>query len=154
MTRWMCRVALVAATVTWAGGAARAADPAAVGLWVVQDGKAAVAIAPCGDKLCGAITWLKTPLNDQGKPKTDIHNSDKALQARLLCGLQMLSGFAADGDNAWSGGQIYDAEHGDLYSSNMRVQDDGTLKVRGYIGFSLLGKSQVWTRATTALPHC
>lgn len=138
-----------------AGGIAVAApDAGPTGLWVVEDGKGAIDIEPCGDKLCGNLAWLKNPLNDQGKPKTDIHNDDASLRARPLCGLPILWGFGPDGDKAWSGGNIYDAEHGETYRSNMHLQDDGTLRVRGYVGISLLGKTQVWTRPSGTLPHC
>jgi uncharacterized protein (DUF2147 family) len=133
---------------------ARAAPPGATGLWVTESGRAAVDIEPCGDKLCGTIAWLKEPLNDQGKPKTDIHNSDETQRGRPLCGLKLLWDFAPDGDGAWSGGQIYDAASGDTYSSNIHTQADGTLLVRGYLGISLFGKSQVWRRPGSQLAHC
>jgi uncharacterized protein (DUF2147 family) len=142
------------AAASLAGPGARAADAGATGMWVTADGRAAVDIEPCAAKLCGTIAWLKAPLNDQGKPKTDIHNSDASLTTRPLCGLKLLWDFAPDGDGAWSGGQIYDAEHGDTYNSNMHIQPDGTLLVRGYVGISLFGKSQVWTRPSAPLAHC
>jgi len=116
---------------------------------------AGITIAPCGEKLCGTITWLKAPLNAEGKPKTDIHNTDATLQARPICGLPMLGDFVAgDTAGAWTGGFIYDPEKGETYKSNMHLQPDGTLVVRGYIGISWLGRSQVWTRPPAPLPHC
>ncbi len=136
------------------GTGASGAPAGPTGLWMTASGRAAVDIEPCGDKLCGAIAWLKAPLNEQGKPKTDIHNSDQSLQARPLCGLKLLWDFVPDGDGAWTDGHIYDPEHGDTYSSNMHLLADGTLQVRGYIGFSLLGKTQVWTRPSGQLAHC
>jgi uncharacterized protein (DUF2147 family) len=156
MSEWTAHIGLVAASLfgSLAAGQAHAADSGATGQWVVQDGKAAIDIEPCGDKLCGTIAWLKTPLNEQGKPKTDIHNSDEALRARPLCGLKLLWDFLPDGAGAWSDGRIYDAEHGDVYHSNMQVEADRTLIVRGYVGFSFLGKSQTWTRPPAPLPHC
>ena len=134
-----------------------AAQPPAAGpqgVWLDQSGRAGIDIKPCGDKLCGNIVWLKVPLNAEGKPKLDIHNSDANLQKRPLCGLPLLWNFSPDGDNAWSDGQIYDPEKGETYSSNMHLKPDGTLSVRGYIGISLLGRSQIWTRAPANLGHC
>jgi len=154
MTRWIGRIAAVLFLGGVAGHGALAAAPGPTGQWVVEDGKAAVDLEPCGDKLCGKIAWLKIPLNDQGKPKTDIHDGDSALQTRPLCGLLMLWDFTLNEDGFWSGGKIYDAEHGDVYSSTMHIQDDGRLRVRGYIGISLFGKSQIWTRPVATLPHC
>ncbi len=134
--------------------AAMAADPGPIGMWLAESGRGAVDIQPCGDKLCGSLAWLKAPLNEQGKPKTDIHNPDPALQQRPLCGVPILAGFAADGPNSWSGGTIYDAASGTTYKSTMALNPDGTLHVRGYVGISLFGKSQVWTRPATAPEHC
>lgn len=139
-----------------AAGAARAPDapPGVAGTWLDQSGRAGITIAPCGEKLCGSITWLRAPLDDQGHKKTDIHNSDTALQARPLCGLPILQGFSPDGANAWAGGTIYDPVKGSTYKSNMHLKPDGTLEVRGYIGFSFLGRSQTWTRPAEKLPPC
>ena len=67
----------------------------------------------------------------------------------------MLGDFVAgDTAGAWTGGFIYDPEKGETYKSNMHLQPDGTLVVRGYIGISWLGRSQVWTRPPAPLPHC
>jgi uncharacterized protein (DUF2147 family) len=136
------------------GSGARGAPPSATGTWLTADGRAAVDIEACDDKLCGTIAWMKVPLNEQGKPKTDTHNSDETQHARPLCGLRLLWGFSPEGGGAWSGGQIYDPATGDSYSSNFHVQPDGTLLLRGYLGISLFGKSQVWTRPAAQLAHC
>ena len=168
MTRFTRNIALLCliGLATCPHGAARAAPDVAptpsptaaalpTGVWLDASGRAGITIAPCGEKLCGTITWLKAPLNAEGKPKTDIHNTDASLQARPLCGLPMLASFAAgDSAGAWTGGSIYDPEKGETYKSNMHLQPDGTLVVRGYIGISWLGRSQVWTRPPTPLPHC
>jgi len=98
MTRWIGRIAAVLFLGGVAGHGALAAAPGPTGQWVVEDGKAAVDLEPCGDKLCGKIAWLKIPLNDQGKPKTDIHDGDSALQTRPLCGLLMLWDFTLNED--------------------------------------------------------
>jgi uncharacterized protein (DUF2147 family) len=144
-----------------AAGTAQAAPPSAAasfpppqGTWLDQSGRAGITIAPCGEKLCGSITWLRTPLNEQGKPKTDIHNADANLRTRPLCGLPMLNNFVPDGENAWTGGTIYDPERGETYQSNMHIKPDGTLVVRGYVGISLLGRSETWTKPAQPLPHC
>ena len=150
---------MISATAAFALAAAapsfvHAAPASPTGMWLDQSGRGGIDIEPCGDKLCGALVWLKNPLNDAGQPKTDIHNDDTSLRSRPLCGLKLMWGFSPDGDKAWSGGSIYNTDDGSLYSSNMHLQDDGTLRVRGYVGISLLGKSQVWTRAPSGLAHC
>ncbi len=126
----------------------------ATGTWLDESGRAGITIAPCGEKLCGSISWLKAPLDASGKPKHDIHNENAALRDRPLCGLTMLGNFTEDGPNAWSGGFIYDPEKGETYKSTMHLQPDNTLRVRGYIGIPLLGRSEIWTRPASPLGHC
>uniref|UniRef100_UPI002FD923CC DUF2147 domain-containing protein n=1 Tax=Novosphingobium sp. TaxID=1874826 RepID=UPI002FD923CC len=55
-------------------------------------------------------------------------------------------GVKKDGD-VWDGGQILDPKNGKTYKVKLKLVDDGKkLDVHGYIGFSLLGRSQVWER--------
>ncbi|HEY4297197.1 MAG TPA: DUF2147 domain-containing protein [Paraburkholderia sp.] len=50
-------------------------------------------------------------------------------------------------DDGWDGGHILDPETGKIYRCRMRIEDGGQkLVVRGYIGISLLGRSQTWNR--------
>lgn len=61
-------------------------------------------------------------------------------------GLVILSGLKKDGDD-YTGGQILDPDNGKVYSSKIHLTDEGKkLTVRGFIGVSLLGRSQVWER--------
>ncbi len=146
--------AMLIAGLIGLGGAAPEVGAGPAGIWLDQSGKAGITIAPCGSKLCGTITWLRAPLDAQGKPKTDIHNTNSALTSRPICGLQILGNFVPDGENAWTGGFIYDPEKGETYDSNMHLKPDGTLAVRGYVGISLLGRSEIWTRPAQPLQHC
>ncbi len=138
----------------WSASAYAAPAQNVTGWWLDQSGRAGILIAPCGAALCGAIKWLRTPLNAAGQPKTDIHNQDESLRARPLCGLKMLDGFTPDGNGGWQGGQIYDPESGKTYKSVMHLAADGTLHVRGYIGIPLLGRSEIWTRPAASLAAC
>ncbi len=102
----------------------------------------------------GTIVWLSQPdypPDDPGgmggQPKVDRENPDPSLRKRPILGLPMLQGFTWAGKNEWKGGTIYDPESGKTYKAWMRLQKDGSLKVRGYIGVSLLGRTTVWTRA-------
>lgn len=116
-----------------------------VGTWTNEEGKARFEIYPCGDKLCGKIVKLKEPTKN-GKPKVDENNPDKSLQNRPLQGLVFLKGFEYDGDNKWDEGTIYDPESGKTYSCYMKMLSKDKMEVKGYIGFSLIGRSQTWTR--------
>lgn len=117
------------------------------GVWLTKEGKSKVKIFDCGGKLCGTIVWLAEPLNDQGAAKVDQMNPDAGLRERPIVGLPLLDGFVAgDEENYWVDGTIYNPEDGETYSCTMRLQEDGTLKVHGYVGLPLFGKSQIWTR--------
>ncbi len=131
---------------------ARAAD--LTGWWLDATGRAGIFIAPCGGQLCGHIEWLRTPLDEAGRPKTDIHNHDPAARVRPLCGLAMLGGFVPDGQGGYTGGWIYDPASGNTYKSNMHEAPDGSLHIRGYIGIPLFGRSTVMTRPASAFTPC
>ena len=61
-------------------------------------------------------------------------------------GLTILEGFSYQEENLWSGGTIYDPNSGKTYKCKLSLNDDGTLKVRGYVGVSLFGRTEVWKR--------
>lgn len=79
-------------------------------------------------------------------PRVDKFNPDPALRERPLLGITILHGFAYEGDGVWKGGTIYDPNSGKTYKSTMTLVDQNTLKVRGYIGVSLFGRSDTWIR--------
>ena len=116
-----------------------------IGIWVNEEGKARFEIYECGDELCGKISSLKEPYRD-GKPKLDDNNPNKKLQSRPLLGLEFLKGFEYVGHNKWDNGTIYDPESGKTYSCYMKMEGKNKMEVKGYIGFSLIGRSQNWTR--------
>ncbi len=118
-----------------------------IGNWLVQDKKAKIKIYKKNNKFYGKIVWLKEPNDAEGKPKVDKENSEEELRGRKLIGLLMLKDFEYDEDLVWEDGEIYDPKNGKTYSCKMTMSEDGrTLDVRGYIGISLIGRSQDWTR--------
>ncbi len=68
------------------------------------------------------------------------------MRNRPLIGLEILSGFEYAGDGRWTGGTIYDPDNGKTYRCKLRFVDRDTLEVRGYIGISLIGRTEVWKR--------
>jgi len=115
------------------------------GNWYTAQNKAKVQIYRSGNKFFGKITWLKEPNNPDGKPKVDKNNPDASKRANPIVGLQILSGFVFE-DDEWVSGDIYDPENGKTYSCKMSMPDKNTLKVRGYIGISLFGRTETWKR--------
>lgn len=62
-------------------------------------------------------------------------------------GMVIMWGVEQKGKNRWDGGRILDPENGKIYRVKLRLTDNGKkMKVRGYIGFSLLGRTQIWHR--------
>jgi uncharacterized protein (DUF2147 family) len=120
---------------------------AIIGEWYTQGGKSTIDMYKCGSLYCGKISWLKEPFRKDGTDKVDTHNPDKSKRNRNILGMDIVWGFKYKGKNKWSGGKIYDPDNGKTYSCKMRL--DGTkLKVRGYIGFSFIGRTTVWTKKT------
>ncbi|TDB68289.1 DUF2147 domain-containing protein [Arundinibacter roseus] len=127
---------------------ALAQSPDAVtGTWLTGSKKGHVEIYKQGSRYFGKIVWLKEP-NDPAtnKPKTDSNNPDPAKRKQPLVGLVNLKGFAFEGDNTWVDGTIYDPENGKEYSCKMTLRGNSTLDVRGYVGVSLLGRTDTWQR--------
>lgn len=120
------------------------------GLWLTENKRSVIRVAPCEQGLCGHIHWII-----EGGMQSDAKNPDASKRDRPMCGLPILWGFKQDSETAWEDGKIYKADDGDVYDANLALQNDGTLKVRGYMGISLLGKSQIWTRVDEAeYPAC
>ena len=116
-----------------------------VGQWYTAEGTSVVEIYKCNELYCGKVVWLKNPKTEDGKEKTDMKNPDESKRERRIMGLEILSGFRYQGENAWEKGKIYDPKNGKTYSCKMKLEGS-ELKVRGYVGVSLLGRTTVWTR--------
>jgi uncharacterized protein (DUF2147 family) len=118
-----------------------------LGVWEPSNGRARVKVEKIGSKYYGKIVWLKEPIDPATKqPKTDKNNPDPALQNAPLKGHRMLKDFVYKGDNEWSDGTIYDPLNGSTYSCVIKMTDANTLNIRGYIGVSALGRTDVWKR--------
>lgn len=146
-----CLLALASPVLASAVPALAAPDVA--GTWMTEDGEGAVQIAPCGDKLCGRIVWLKTPLDENGQPMRDENNADVSLRDRPLCGMEVLSGIAPARDG-WEGGWIYDPDSGARYSVAIAPGDGDAIVVTGFVGMKAFGRSLEWHRASATLKRC
>jgi uncharacterized protein (DUF2147 family) len=96
----------------------------------------------------GKIIWLKEPNNEAGKPKVDYKNPEDKLQDRPLLDLVILSGLVSDGKTKYKSGKIYDPKSGKTYSAKAELVNNNTLDLRGFIGVSLVGRTDTWTRTT------
>ena len=117
-----------------------------VGVWLTGSGKAHVKIDKVGNYYFGRAVWLKEPLNDLGKPKLDKNNEDVTKRNKAIMGMQLLGGFEWKNDNLWDNGNIYDPENGKTYKCKIDLENLSTMNVRGFIGISLFGRTDIWKR--------
>jgi uncharacterized protein (DUF2147 family) len=122
------------------------ADNTPVGTWkniddVTHQAKALIQITQdANGELSGKIVKLLL------HPGAVCDNCDGDLKGKPDLGMTILWGLKQDGDS-WTGGKILDPDSGKVYSAKMTPKDGGKkLEVRGFIGFSLLGRSQIWER--------
>ena len=125
--------------------AAEADTKSAIGLWKNED--ASFEIFDAGGKLSARIVSLREPRTPDGREKTDIHNPDASKRERPLIGMVFMTGFMEAGPGKWEHGTIYDPKSGNTYSCTMELEGSDKIKVRGFIAISLIGRTDVWTRA-------
>ena len=143
-----CRFGFIIAILTalLAAPPAKAqADGEVSGIWLTQAGDAKVRVSKCGGGICGVVIWLKDPINPAtGKPFVDDKNPNPSLARRPMIGLPLFSGMRPSGPNRWSG-QIYNADDGNSYVSNISVSGPDMLRVEGCVGVLCGGEN--WTRS-------
>jgi uncharacterized protein (DUF2147 family) len=106
--------------------------------------KSIVVIREEKGKLYGMIE--KVLDSDQPGPNPLCIHCEGDLKNKPENGLQIMWELKRDGDQ-WSGGQILDPHNGKIYRCNISLEDGGKkLKVRGFIGFALLGRTEYWLR--------
>jgi uncharacterized protein (DUF2147 family) len=125
-----------------------------VGVWKTVDDatgrvKSQVQIIDVNGKLSGKVVEVYPAPGEPADPVCDKctggdHN-------KKIKGLVIMWGFSKDGDSVWSGGHIFDPQKPgsdeDPYKAKITLMNGGKdLKVRGYIGFSWIGRSQTWHR--------
>jgi uncharacterized protein (DUF2147 family) len=128
---------------------ALAANDSPVGKWKTIDYKthevkSIVEITENGGLLEGKV--LQVLKSDHG-PHPVCSECDGERKNKPIEGMSIMWGLKKDGDE-WSGGQILDPAKGKIYKVTLKLENGGkTLDVHGYIGFSLIGRSQEWQRA-------
>ena len=132
--RNMQRAMLLAALT--AASAVAAAPDQLLGTWLTPNGQSKIAITKCDDRLCGAITWMQTPRNDE-------KNADATQRQRPLVGAQIASGFQHDGGSSWNG-KLYAPERGKSMDAKLVLVADDSLEVRVSVG--MVKKTVTWTR--------
>lgn len=119
-----------------------------LGIWLNEKKDGKINVFKKGGKYYGKIIWLKYDTNEDGSsPKLDNKNPDAKLRKKPIVGTLILKDLIWDEDDTeWDDGEIYDPRSGNTYSLFAKIQKSGSLYLKGYIGFSLLGRSTVWTK--------
>ena len=90
-----------------------------------------------GDYYFGKSIWVANPRKDTKNPK-------QSLRQRDVLGIELLTDFSFN-NGVYSNGEIYDPESGKTYDCKMTLDGD-RLKVRGYVGISLFGRTEIFER--------
>ena len=136
------------------GAAVRASAASPVGIWYAEGGAAQVAIEPCGAELCGRVVWLRSPLDEEGCDLRDRNNPEPSLRDRKVEGLEVLRGLVSQGNGTWAYGRIYDPASGNTYTCHLTLDGNDRVRLRGYIGIPLIGRTTTWIRVGTENRLC
>lgn len=129
-------------------GSAFAATDTPVGTWKTIDDKthqpkSIVEITENNGELQAKVVKV---LNSDEGPNPICKKCDGARKNQPVEGMTIMWGVTKD-DDVWDGGKILDPKNGKEYKVKLTLMDGGQkLDVHGYIGFALLGRSQVWER--------
>lgn len=147
MNKTLHTLTLATALSLWGTAACAQSSPA--GLWrtIDDDGKtekSLVRISDAGGTLTGKIEKIADPTRQDARC-TDCEGARKD---QPVLGMTIIEGVRGGSSaDLWDGGTILDPNNGKVYSSLMKLLDEGRkLEVRGYVGAALFGRSQVWLR--------
>jgi|TARA_R110000868_G_scaffold72169_7_gene210662 uncharacterized protein (DUF2147 family) len=105
------------------------------------EAKSIIEIYEQGGKIYGKVIEILNPARRKGL----CQNCAGEDRNKPILGLVVLKGLSKDGDE-YDGGKILDPQTGKVYKCLIALEEKDKLKVRGYIGFSLIGRTQYWTR--------
>jgi uncharacterized protein (DUF2147 family) len=120
-----------------------------LGDWITPN-KSIVEIYRCSEKVCLKIAHVDASVGHT----VDGENPDRTKRSRPLCGLVIGTGFQEQDPSHADGGTLYDPESGHTYSGTIALIGSSTLRLHGFIGISLLGRTEAWQRAQTTPPGC
>ncbi|MFC3907971.1 DUF2147 domain-containing protein [Legionella dresdenensis] len=130
--------------VLFVPAALAAGSPA--GTWTTIDDKtgkkrAIVRVSVSGNTLSGTIVNIIPQPGDTGI----CSKCPGGFKNKPIKGLQIMWGLKDKGNGVWDGGNILDPKSGKVYRAKVTMEGN-KLYVRGYVGISALGRTQVWVR--------
>jgi uncharacterized protein (DUF2147 family) len=110
-----------------------------IGTWLTADKTGQIAVYKNSNLYYGKIKA------GTSKEKFDVKNPYKERRNDPLIGLIILKDVKFE-NNSWKNGKVYDPHNGRTYSCILTLINTNQLKITGFIGFSWIGRSEVWTR--------
>ena len=117
-----------------------------LGIWLEEKKESKIEVYKKDNSFFGKIIWLKEPLDEDGKIKLDKKNPNNSMRENPINGLVIMKDLKYKKKGEWSDGEIYDARSGKTYSLEVYMKNVNKLDLRGYLGFTLFGKTTTWTR--------
>lgn len=122
-----------------------------IGIWKTIDDetnkpKSLVEIFEKDGKLHGKVIKLFRGPDEDPDPVCDKCDEDDPRYNKKVIGMEILKGLEKDSDTEWEDGKILDPKNGSVYSCYIELVEPNKLKLRGFIGVSLLGRTQYWHR--------
>ena len=143
LAKWLIALGLCSLTTL------AAAQSSPEGLWRTIDDetgevKSLVRIAAQAGQLVGVVESISNP--ERQDARCELCSDER--QDQPILGMEIIRAVPLEADDeVWSGGNILDPNKGKVYKLRLSLNEDGNeLKVRGYVGFSLLGRTQIWQR--------
>jgi uncharacterized protein (DUF2147 family) len=116
------------------------AQPSILGQWRSPGGNSIIAIAPCGETLCGTVAWASDKAKQASRKTTD-----------QLVGTQLLTGLEQKSATRWQG-RLFIPDKNMRATAKIDLVSAGQLKVSGCLAGKALCKSELWTRTTDPVP--
>ena len=111
------------------------------GLWVLDDRSTVVEIAQCENHLCGRIVGV-AGASRKGAVAPDGRRIAAGESRRPLCGSLVFDGFRPAGGEQFVGGRFFNPEDGRFYDATATIESPDTIRVRGYVGLELFGRTR------------
>jgi uncharacterized protein (DUF2147 family) len=140
---------LVASKYAFSQGTPANAQNSPVGRWRTIDdasGKptSIIVIREENGRIIGTIEKVYDPYPKESNPQCTA--CQKELKNKPIVGMKILWNLSKQG-NVWTGGMIFDPDSGKTYNCTLTLENGGSkIKVRGFIGVSLFGRTQYWQR--------
>ncbi|MEL6671581.1 MAG: DUF2147 domain-containing protein [Bacteroidota bacterium] len=110
------------------------------------DVKSIVELYMVGEKVHGKVVQLFRKPDEDPDPVCDECDDDDPRYNKKVLGMEILTGLEKESNEEWEDGDILDPKNGSVYSCYIELVEPDKLKVRGYLGVSLLGRTQYWYR--------